>query len=64
MTKDEKNKLSKQLFEKAVGYGLDHDGISVCINSIPDDFLEDFMYTLQRIAEKSGHENITLNYID
>lgn len=27
-----------------------------CMNSIPDEYFEDFVYTLKRIAEKSGED--------
>jgi hypothetical protein len=30
-----------------------------CIEAIPDEYLEDFIYTLYRIAEKSGSEGFS-----
>ena len=31
-----------------------------CMNSIPDEYFEDFIYTLYRIADKSGSEGFEL----
>ena len=31
-----------------------------CMNSIPDDLFDDFIYTLERVAEKSGDEGFIL----
>lgn len=31
-----------------------------CMNSIPDELFDDFVYTLMRIADKSGYEGFEL----
>lgn len=48
--------IAKNLYESASGYGLPQESILKCIKSIPEDLLEDFLYTMYRIGEKSGFE--------
>jgi hypothetical protein len=50
-----KQKTAKSLFNKAVGYGLSEEDIFKCLENIPDNLLDGFLYTMSRIAEKSGH---------
>ncbi len=33
-----------------------------CMNAIPDEYFSDFVYTLYRIAEKSGEDGFDLPY--
>lgn len=33
-----------------------------CINAIPKEYLDDFIYTLYRIAEKSGEDGFAVGY--
>ena len=46
--------IAKHLFESAQGYGMSEKELLKCINSIPHSMLERFVYTMFRIADKSG----------
>lgn len=60
-----KEKLIKHMFKSACGYGMaDKNGggyeiFKKCLESIPDEHFDDFIYTLYRIAEKSGEDGFT-----
>ena len=57
--------ISKHLLEHANGYGMAETAKGIenfykCINSIPYELREDFLYTLYRISEKSGPEGFDI----
>ena len=63
-----KKKLIEHIFKSACNYGMadpkKKDGkekFLKCMNSIPDDLFDDFIYTLERVAEKSGDEGFILS---
>lgn len=47
---------AENLFKSANGYGLSSEDLKTCIESIPENLLNEFLYTMSRIAEKSGFE--------
>jgi hypothetical protein len=51
----EKQELIKHMFNSARGYGLGYEHFEKCLLSIPDEHFDMFIYTLRRIAEKSGY---------
>ena len=60
-----KREISDHLFEHACGYGMadeknGKEDFFECIKSIPDGMIECFIYTLYRIAEKSGVEGFNI----
>ena len=48
--------VAKNLHEASQEYGLDYEQILLCLHTIPYDLLPDFLYTMSKIAEKSGYE--------
>ena len=36
------------------------NALSKCINAIPNEYLDDFLYTLYRIADKSGSDGFSI----
>lgn len=52
--------IAKHLFESAKGYGMSEREILHVIANIDNKSLEDFVYTMARIAEKSGAEGFTV----
>ena len=48
--------IAKHLFESAKGYGMTEREILHVIANIDHEVLEDFIYTMYRIADKSGAE--------
>jgi len=48
--------VAENLFKAASGYGLNIEDLKKCIESIPEDLLDEFLYTMSRIAEKSGFQ--------
>ena len=48
--------IAENLFKSANGYGLNLEDLKTCIESIPEDLLHEFLYTMSRIAEKSGFQ--------
>ena len=64
LPKSEKiNKIVDKLHYAANGYGLSKQDIEICIESIPEELLNDFIYTMRRIAEKSGKEGFNVERI-
>lgn len=65
-----KEDLIKHIFESACGYGMadvqsttngsGYDEFKQCMYSIPDEYFDDFIYTLRRVAEKSGEEGFEI----
>ena len=58
-------RIAKHLIEHANGYGMANSeegkqDFYKCISSIPHEHLEYFIYTLCRIAEKSGAEGFAV----
>ena len=52
-----KNKrIAKVLHDAAKGYGMSEREILTVLNRIPHEMVNDFLYTMYRIAEKSGDE--------
>lgn len=60
LTTEGKGIKIKHLHQSACGYGLDIDKFTLCLESIPDELFDDFVYTLYRISEKSGQEGFSL----
>jgi len=61
-----KAELIKHIFKSACGYGMadvkgsGFDVFNQCMYSIPDKHFEEFIYTLWRVAEKSGHDGFEI----
>jgi len=49
-------KIARKLYLSALGYGMSERDILKSLNSIPHEMVDDFIYTMKRIAEKSGRE--------
>ena len=49
-----KKEMIDHMFNSACGYGMGKKAFEKCMNSIPDAYFDDFIYTLYRIADKSG----------
>lgn len=49
-------KIAHKLFEAAKGYGMTEHEILKSLNAIPHAMVDDFIYTMFRIADKSGAE--------
>jgi hypothetical protein len=57
-----KKKIVKHLYESARGYGLSEEKLQVCIDAIPEELLEGFIYTFYRIAEKTGPSGFEIEH--
>ena len=55
-------KIAKALFNAAHGYGMSEHEILKSLNAIPHYMVEDFIYTMYRIADKSGPEGFDINF--
>ena len=61
----EKSVVIESMLEHARGYGMSEteegkEDFRRCMNSIPDELFGDFIYTLYRIADKSGSEGFDI----
>ena len=52
--------IAEHMFQSAKGYGMSREEMYKAIGSIPVALLEDFVYTLYRIADKSGSEGFNV----
>lgn len=69
MPKTDRTKTIKHLYDSACGYGFadimkhkDNSGyekFASILNAIPEELFSEFIYTLYRIAEKSGDEGFS-----
>jgi len=57
MIKDKKI-IAENLHKNACGYGMSQEDILKCLEGVPDGLIHRFLYTLSRIAEKSGFQAI------
>jgi hypothetical protein len=57
-----KKEIVKHLYESARGYGLSEEKLQVCVDVIPEELLEGFIYTLYRIAEKTGPSGFEIKH--
>jgi hypothetical protein len=53
-TEKDRQRCIKHMFESACGYGQTEEAFTECMLAIPLDKFEDFVYTLYRIADKTG----------
>lgn len=70
MPKTDRTKTIKHLYDSACGYGFadimkhkDNSGyekFASILNAIPEELFSEFIYTLYRIAEKSGDEGFSI----
>jgi len=52
--------IAEHLFQSAKGYGMTREEMYKAIGSIPVALREAFVYTLYRIADKSGSEGFNV----
>jgi len=52
--------IAKHLFKSAKGYGMSEAEILKSIDSVPHELLDHFIYTLYRVADKSGSEGFDI----